>query len=63
HLGAGQKPTPAEDRELIGVYHTIEHYLTTEEPLRSFTKAELRHIITHEFNLEPPAASKLWPDG
>lgn len=38
----GQSHQEADDAILLRVYLTLEHYLQTKEPIRSFTQAELR---------------------
>lgn len=44
-LGPGQAPTAEDEKQLLGVYLELENYLTTKEPLRSFTRDELRKRI------------------
>lgn len=41
-LKPGQAPSSTDEKELLVVYLQLENYLTTREPLRSFTKEELR---------------------
>lgn len=45
HLKPNEPPSPEESKQLFKVYGQIETYLTTKEPLRTFTKEELRKRI------------------
>ncbi len=60
NLQPGQTLSEGDERKLINVYHTIETYLSTEEPIRVFSATELRRMVEHEFNLDMTAASRLW---
>ncbi|HSX16940.1 MAG TPA: hypothetical protein VLH86_02460 [Patescibacteria group bacterium] len=44
----GEAPTAADDEVLLGVYLQLEAYLTTREPIRTFTKDELRARMSPE---------------
>lgn len=46
---SGDKLTKTDETTLIGVYLTIEKYLTTKDPLRKFTKEELRDMLPEKF--------------
>jgi len=59
-LQPGEQLSLSDEHQLIGVYHDVETYLATKEPLRSFPVPELRRMVTREFNLEPTTASRLW---
>jgi hypothetical protein len=59
-LEANQKPASEDEYKLVGVYRSLESYLCTEEPLRAFTQAELRQMVTREFGLDQSAAGRLW---
>jgi hypothetical protein len=60
-LKPGQAISETDRQRLVPVYYAIETYLVTKEPLRAFTAAELRHMVTVEFRLDGAAAAKLWP--
>lgn len=45
-LAPGQSPSAENDQVLLGVYLKIEVYLTEEEPIRTFSKNELRHRLS-----------------
>ena len=47
-LTPGQQPSAEENKTLIQAYLQIEQFLTTKEPLRSFTKDELRARLAPE---------------
>ena len=47
-LEPGQAPTKEEDQRLLQVYLRLEQYLMTKEPLRAFTKDELRARFSPE---------------
>lgn len=47
-LEPGQQPAPADEHMLLGIYLQLETYLTTTEPLRRFTKEELRSRVAEE---------------
>ncbi len=47
-LGPGQMPAPTDEEVLLDVYMRIEDYLTTREPIRTFTKNELRVRLSPE---------------
>jgi hypothetical protein len=58
-LKPSERPSSQDDKRLLGVYLQLEQYLTTKEPLRTFTKEELRkrisepllaELIRHEAN-------------
>ncbi|HEV7454061.1 MAG TPA: hypothetical protein VGO07_02270 [Candidatus Saccharimonadales bacterium] len=57
-LTPGQAISEADRQRLVPVYYAVEKYLVTEEPLRAFTVAELRHMVTVEFGLDRAAAAK-----
>jgi hypothetical protein len=44
-LDPGESLSASDVDQLLGVYKQLEEYLTTKEPLRSFTKEELRRHI------------------
>ncbi len=44
-LQPGQPPSGQQLQVLLGVYLEIEHYLTTKEPLRTYTKEVLRNHL------------------
>jgi hypothetical protein len=48
NAGSDQTTTPADTQKLLNVYLQLEGHLTTKEPLRSFTKQELRTHFTPE---------------
>jgi hypothetical protein len=56
-LAPDQKVTlnSSEIAELAEIYRHIEHYLTVEEPVRRFTKDELRQSILKESGASNPA--------
>jgi hypothetical protein len=41
-LEVGQVPSAEDDKKLLGVYLQVEQYLTISDPIRTFTKDELR---------------------
>ena len=45
-LTPGQTPSEENIQILLGVYLKIEVYLTKEEPIRTFSKNELRHRLS-----------------
>jgi len=47
-LGPGQQPQPGQIRTLVHVYLALAEYLGTKEPLRAFSKEELRAHMTPE---------------
>lgn len=46
NLTPGQMPSPDDTKTLLGIYLKIEAYLITKEPIRAFTKEELRNHLT-----------------
>ena len=44
-LGPDQTPSPAQEKTLVGVYLHIEAYLTTSDPVRSFSKEDIRKRV------------------
>ncbi len=46
NLSPGEPPSAADNQRLIGVYLRLEEYLITSEPLRPFTKGELRKRLS-----------------
>lgn len=57
---SGQALKPEEINSLVEVYQKLETYLTTQEPLRSFTVQEVRQSIQHRFS--PEAWRPFFPD-
>lgn len=51
-LGPDQEPTPADRRELLEIYIAVEEYLVTKEPLRQFTKEQVRSRLSPELRTE-----------
>jgi len=53
HVTAGLQPdtplSPDERMQLVDVYKKLETYLVTSDPLRTFTKEELRPLLAPEF--------------
>ncbi len=53
HVTAGLQPdtplSPDERMQLVDVYKQLETYLVTSDPLRTFTKEELRPLLAPEF--------------
>ena len=47
-LSPGEPPSAADNQQLIGVYLRLEEYLITSEPLRPFTKDELRKRLSDD---------------
>jgi hypothetical protein len=47
----GQALSTADEDVLLGVYLQLEDYLTTKEPIRSFTKDELRSKLAPDLLL------------
>jgi len=47
-LGPGQLPSTEDDQFLVGVYLQVEQYLTLKEPIRTFSKEDLRSRLTPE---------------
>jgi hypothetical protein len=47
-LGAGQVPSAEDDKKLFEVYLQIEQYLTTIDPIRTFTKDDLRTRLSEQ---------------
>jgi hypothetical protein len=45
-LKPGQTLSEEDDEQLIGAYLRLEEYLITREPIRSFTKEELRNRLS-----------------
>jgi hypothetical protein len=45
-LQPGQLPTQADDEALMAVYLELESYLTTKEPIRAYTKEQLRQRLS-----------------
>lgn len=45
NLGPGQQPSPEQNRQLLDIYLQLEQYLTTKEPLRTFTPEGLRRRL------------------
>lgn len=45
-LRPGDSPTASEETKLLTAYLHIEQYLTTREPIRVFTKQELRSKVS-----------------
>ncbi|HSX28906.1 MAG TPA: hypothetical protein VLF60_05665 [Candidatus Saccharimonadales bacterium] len=48
NLAPGQAPSPRDTEALLAIYLQLEQYMTTKEPLRTFTKEELRSRLTLE---------------
>lgn len=57
-LAPGQQPSPEENATLLRVYLQIEHFLATQEPLRTFTKQELRARLAPELRTQIEAQDK-----
>ncbi|MGF7228739.1 MAG: hypothetical protein ACQR33_02020 [Candidatus Saccharibacteria bacterium] len=47
-LQPGQTLSDADNQELIDIYLKLETYLTTKEPIRSFSKEDLRAKLSPE---------------
>lgn len=60
-LTPGQKLSPDDERELRQIYLEIENYLVTKEPLRSFSRDELRATVTSRLSLDLPESHTFWP--
>ncbi|HEU4965931.1 MAG TPA: hypothetical protein VFT53_00430 [Candidatus Saccharimonadales bacterium] len=41
-LGPNEPPSPAQEETLLGVYLDIETYLATRDPIRHFSKTDIR---------------------
>ncbi|HJQ08233.1 MAG TPA: hypothetical protein VJ836_01985 [Candidatus Saccharimonadales bacterium] len=49
HLGSGTTLTAEDRRRALSIYHRLETYLTTSDPVRNFTKEEVRSRATPAF--------------
>ena len=59
-LGPEKILTVSDEDVLAAVYLKIENYLTTKEPLRTFTNIELRSKIGEKFSPKPGAYTTFW---
>ncbi|HSX35072.1 MAG TPA: hypothetical protein VLF62_05520, partial [Candidatus Saccharimonadales bacterium] len=51
----GQPLSPADEVTLTRTYQRLEHYLTEEDPVRRYTKDELRSLIRKELRITGPS--------
>jgi hypothetical protein len=51
----GQALSPQDEATLMRTYQQLEHYLTQEDPVRRYSAAELRTLISKELNLGSPS--------
>jgi len=54
-LQPGEVPSLEDDSVLLGVYLRLEEYLTTRDPVRTFTKEELRKRLENNMRLRVEA--------
>lgn len=59
-IAPGQKPSPDDEERLADIYLGLERYLTQAEPLRNFTKEELRQSVNRIFPHDPTKPSVFW---
>lgn len=45
--------SPAQEQQLTAVYRKLEDYLISQDPLRSFTRADIRELVQRRFDRLP----------
>ncbi len=60
HMTFGQALSDEGRAVMVGVYAKIELYLVENDPLRTFSREELRHRIAKEFELGDQPSLPLW---
>lgn len=61
-LGPGKVPGPADQNKLLHVYLKVEQALITGDPLRTFSKEQLRAEVSDYFGLEQRGKDTFWPE-
>jgi len=59
-LQPGEQPSPSDRETLKKVYEELEDYLLHQDPLRVFTREELRGRISKRFTLNGVIKTNLW---
>ncbi len=54
-LQPGEVPSAEDDAILLGVYLKLEAYLTASDPIRTFTKEELRNRLENNMRMRVEA--------
>ncbi|HSX33370.1 MAG TPA: hypothetical protein VLF91_03480 [Candidatus Saccharimonadales bacterium] len=60
-LAPGKAPTDKDQMVLRDVYVQLEEYLVTDEPLRTFTRQELRGKVATHLGLDKTSVDTFWP--